>query len=123
MRLRVSVVNMELPLALRNYAEVRAWLAVQRFSGKVRWVNVWLRTCNGESGGPGKLCRMEAWLAKIGPVVVEHVDADPYVAIDAAAVRLKRAVASRLKTRWQKRRREMAERSLAPDRAYAEMAT
>ncbi len=35
MRLKVSGVNMELPLALRNYAGVRTWLALQRFAGKI----------------------------------------------------------------------------------------
>jgi hypothetical protein len=60
MHLKVSVVNMELPLALRNYAEVRTWLALQRFAKRIRWVRVWLRSCNGGRGGDGKVCRMEA---------------------------------------------------------------
>ncbi|HOB76208.1 MAG TPA: HPF/RaiA family ribosome-associated protein [Phycisphaerae bacterium] len=113
MRIKVSVINTELPLALRNYAEVRTWLALQRFANRVRWVNVWLRTCNGDRGGDGKLCRMEAWLGRAGSIVVEQMDVDPYMAIDAAAIRLKRAIADRLKFRWQKRRRQTVDRSFA----------
>ncbi len=84
-------------------------------------MRVWLRSCNGGRGGDGKLCRMEAWLGRVGPIVVGHMDANPYAAIDTASIRLKRAVASRLKSRWQKRHREMVERPVAPHRTYAEM--
>jgi ribosome-associated translation inhibitor RaiA len=42
------------------------------------------------------------------------MDAGPFAAIDVAAARLKRAVANRLKTRWQKRRREIVAPTFVP---------
>src|SRR5690554_947310 len=97
-RIRVSAVNLELSPALRQYAEVRVWLALQRFSRRVRWVKVWLSRCNDTPGGEGWRCRLGVWLGRLGLVVVEHTDADAYVAIDAAAIRLKQAVLRRLKS-------------------------
>lgn len=109
MRIKVFVANMELPPALRFHAEVRTWLALQRFARRVRWAEVHLRSCNGVRSTAGKCCRIEAWLGPAGVVVVEHQDADPYAAIDLAAARLKHAVARRLKALWQKQRRQLAE--------------
>ncbi|MGE5611696.1 MAG: HPF/RaiA family ribosome-associated protein [Bacillota bacterium] len=109
MRIRVFVANMELPPALRHHAEVRTWLALQRFARRMRWAEVHLRSCNGVRGNAGKCCRIEAWLGTAGLVVVEQMDVDPYAAIDLAAARLKQAVARRLKALWQKQRRQLAE--------------
>lgn len=63
-RLKVSVVNMKLPLALRNYTEVRTWLALQRFDRRVRWVR---HGCEAETPEGAVTASSAAWRRGWGP--------------------------------------------------------
>src|SRR4051812_18911128 len=96
MRIDVHAMNIELPTALRSYAETRAWMAGRRHAGRVIWLSVRVAKRTAASGDPVVSCRIDGWLRGIGHVSVRHVDADPYVAIDRAAVRLERAVGRRV---------------------------
>ena len=91
MRIDVHAVNFELPTALRSYAETRAWMAGRRHTGVI-WLSVMVANRTAALGAPVVSCRIDGWLRGVGHVTVRHVDADPYVAIDRAAVRLERAV-------------------------------
>src|SRR3954470_10471416 len=95
-RIDVHAVNIELPTALRSYAETRAWMAGRRHTGRVIWLSVMVADRTAASGAPVFSCRIDGWLRGVGHVSVRHVDADPYVAIDRAAVRLERAVGRRV---------------------------
>jgi ribosome-associated translation inhibitor RaiA len=92
MRIDVRAMNMELPTALRSYAETRAWMAGRRHWSRVIWLSVMVANRTAASGAPVFSCRIDGWLRGVGHLSVRHVDADPYVAIDRAAVRLERAV-------------------------------
>ena len=97
MRIDVHAVNIELPTALRSYAETRAWMAGRRHASRVIWLSVRVANRTAASGAPVVSCRIDGWLRGAGHVSVRHVDADPYVAIDRAAVRLERAVERRVR--------------------------
>ncbi|HEX8913639.1 MAG TPA: HPF/RaiA family ribosome-associated protein [Humisphaera sp.] len=91
--------------ALREYVSRRVESAVGRFSRRVRRVTVRVLDENGPRGGVDMVCRIEAVLGSVGPVVVERRDADGHAAIDAATTRLKQVVADRLAQARDVRRR------------------
>jgi ribosome-associated translation inhibitor RaiA len=96
MRIDVHAVNIELPPALRRYAETRAWKAGRRHASRTTWLCVTVANQTAASGVPAVSCRIDGWLRGIGNVSVRHVGADPYVAIDRAAVRLEQAIGRRV---------------------------
>jgi hypothetical protein len=99
--MKISVINTGLSPAAARHAEVRAWLATQRFQERVSWLTVWLR----KAGAAGAVCRMEAWVSGIGVVTGEHRCPDPVTCVEIAAARLKHSAMRRLKARWQAPRR------------------
>jgi hypothetical protein len=89
---------------LKAYAETRAWRALQRFKGRVSWVGMQLTDERGEDPtqadagtGASVACQIDVWLRALGLVTVKHTDADAYVAVDRAVVRLQQAVARRIR--------------------------
>ena len=97
MRIDVHAVNIELPPALRSYAETRAWMAGRRQASRATWLSVTVASRIAASGGVAAVsCRIDGWLRGVGHVSVRHVDADPDVAIDRAAVRLEQAIGRRV---------------------------
>jgi hypothetical protein len=91
MRIEMDSINMTLPEELRRHAEMCVWLALHRLDGRVRWAGV-----RFSEEPDAVMCEIDAWLAGIGPLAVRHADADPYIAADRAAARLKYAAGRRL---------------------------
>jgi len=68
-----------------------------RFGERVTRVEVHLQDLNGEKGGRDDVrCLMEARLAGLNPVAVEHHGATPHSAAQGAARKLERALDTRL---------------------------
>jgi hypothetical protein len=99
--MKISVMNDGLSPAVANHAEVRAWLATQRFRDRISSLNITLR----KLGTAGASCRMEAWVSGVGAVAGEHRGADPVACVEIAAARLKHSAMRRLKAHWQAPRR------------------
>jgi ribosome-associated translation inhibitor RaiA len=81
-------------LAGRIQALVRDTL--DRYSDRITRVEVHLNDLNGVKGGNDKRCLMEARLAGLGPVDVNHEADNLQVAIDAALEKLERAIEHKL---------------------------
>ena len=81
-------------LAGRIQALVRDML--DRYSDRITRVEVHLNDLNGVKGGNDKRCLMEARLAGLGPVDVNHEADNLQVAIDAALEKLERAIEHKL---------------------------
>ncbi len=81
-------------LAGRIQALVRDTL--DRYSDRITRVEVHLNDLNGVKGGNDKRCLMEARLAGLGPIDVNHEADNLQVAIDAALEKLERAIEHKL---------------------------
>ena len=81
-------------LAGRIQALVRDTL--DRYSDRITRVEVHLNDLNGVKGGNDKRCLMEARLAGLVPVDVNHEAGSLQVAIDAALEKLERAIEHKL---------------------------
>jgi ribosome-associated translation inhibitor RaiA len=81
-------------LAARIQALVRDTL--DRYSDRITRVEVHLNDLNSMKGGNDKRCLMEARLAGLGPVDVNHEADNLQVAIDAALEKLERAIEHKL---------------------------
>jgi hypothetical protein len=73
------------------------WLAVQRTADRLSCVGVRFMRPDGESEGGRVACQLDVWLRGVGLVAVRHVDSNPYLAVDCAAVRIEQAVIRRLR--------------------------
>jgi ribosome-associated translation inhibitor RaiA len=107
--LRTHAKNFTLTGAIKRHIANSVQRALGRASRWIRTVAVRLRDTNGRRGGVDKACRMIASLDRRGPVVVETADRDLYIAIDAAATKLRKAVQRRL-TRRRTLRRQYTQR-------------
>ena len=76
--------------AMLEYVARRIQSALGRLGANVRGVVVRLGDANGPRGGIDKTCRVLARM-RTGPVIIDEIDRDLYVAIDRAADRLRRA--------------------------------
>ncbi len=97
MRVHVLDNGIEIPYVLRIYAESRVWLAVQRAADRLSWVGVRFMRPDGEREEGRVACQVDVWLRGVGLVAVRHVDTNPYLAVDCAAVRIEQAVVRRLR--------------------------
>jgi ribosome-associated translation inhibitor RaiA len=96
MKIDIKARGFRLTEGLRTQAERRVRFALGSTSGRVRSVVIRLADENGPRGGVDKRCTIRATLAGGAPVIIEHQEADLYVAIDRAADRAARAVSRRL---------------------------
>lgn len=96
MRIDIQARGFTLTEGLRIHTERRLRFAFGSTSGRVRAVVVRLADENGPRGGVDKRCTIRVELPGTSSVVIEHQEADLYVAIDRAADRAGRAVARRL---------------------------
>jgi ribosome-associated translation inhibitor RaiA len=69
---------------------------LDRYSDRITRVEVHLNDLNGVKGGNDKRCLMEARLAGLGPIDVNHEADNLQVAIDAALEKLERAIEHKL---------------------------
>jgi ribosome-associated translation inhibitor RaiA len=97
MRVEIFGNGFEVTDVLRTYAESRVWLAVQRASRELSWVGVRLMSEDGHAAAARVVCQLDVWLRGIGLVTVRHIDDNPYMGIDCAAVRLEQAIVRRLR--------------------------
>jgi hypothetical protein len=104
MQVQVFTNGFEMDRDLKAYAETRAWRALQRFTGRVSWVGMQLTDGRGKDPtqadagtGASVVCQIDVWLRGLGLVTLKHTDADAYVAVDRAVVRLQQAVARRIR--------------------------
>jgi ribosome-associated translation inhibitor RaiA len=97
MRVEVFGNDYEVTDVLRTYAQSRVWLAVQHVADQVTWAGVRLMREEGSEGGDRVVCQIDVWLRGIGLVTVRHVDVNPYVGVECAAVRLGQAITRRLR--------------------------
>ena len=103
--------NLPISVALREHVARRLDFAIRRFSHRVERVIVRIVDVNGPKGGPDKRCRIIARLEGADVVLVEATDADAYVAVSQATLRLEERV-SRALTR--RRPRALARRAIGP---------
>jgi ribosome-associated translation inhibitor RaiA len=108
--------NLPISTALREHVARRIDFALRRFAIRIERIVVRLVDVNGPKGGLDKRCRIVARLSRSRSVVVEAIDADAYVAVSQAAIRLDERVA-RLVTR--RRPRPLATRRPTARRARA----
>jgi ribosome-associated translation inhibitor RaiA len=115
--------NVPVSVALREHVSRRLDFAVGRFAHRIARIVVRLADVNGPKGGPDKRCRILARLSTERTVVVEATDADAYVAVSQAAIRLDERVARTLALARQRARpvaeRRAARRSVPNDREPA----
>jgi ribosome-associated translation inhibitor RaiA len=76
-----------------RYTENKIAARLQKFGNRVLGVVVHVKDINGNRGGEGLVCHMEARLARLEPVNVEERDDDLREAIDLALDRMESAVA------------------------------
>ncbi len=113
MRIEVLGNNVQISDALRSYAESRVGAALRRAASRLSWVGVRFlhegdRACNARVA-----CQLDVWMRGLGLVTVRHIDTNPYVAVDCAAVRLEQALVRRLREAGQVPTRPEQSRSRA----------
>jgi len=96
MKIDIQARGFKLTEGLRAQAARRLRFALGSSSDRVRSVVMRLADENGRRGGVDKRCTIRANMPGVPPVVVEHQEADLYVAIGRAADRAGRAVSRRL---------------------------
>jgi putative sigma-54 modulation protein len=117
MQIDIQARGFSLTEGLRTQAERRVRFALGSTGGRVRSVVMRLADENGPRGGLDKRCTIRANLAGAPPVIIEHQEADLYVAIDRAADRVGRAVSRRLgkTSAWRRDATSAAGGSLDPE--------
>jgi ribosome-associated translation inhibitor RaiA len=118
MQVDISAQGFTLTEGLRTHSERRVRWAFGAASGRVRRVVLHLSDQNGARGGLDKRCTIRASLPGGPPVVIEHQEADLYVAIDRAADRTARAVSRRLARASAERRAAASGASRGLDNEY-----
>jgi putative sigma-54 modulation protein len=99
MRIELRGSNLPISEALHQHVLRRLDFALRRFAGRVEHIVVRLADINGPRGGPDKRCRVVVRLAPVGSVIVEATDADAYVAVSQAALRIDERVSRTLTRR------------------------
>lgn len=96
MQVLMSWGNIQHSDAVEAHTEERVRKALHRFADRVTRVEVHVNDLNGPKAGLDMRCMMEARLAGMQPIAVEHTAFDLYDAINGSAERLERAVARRV---------------------------
>lgn len=96
MRIDIQALGFSLTEGLRTHAEQRLRFALGSASSRISRVVVRVSDANGPRGSVDKLCVIRASLPGTAPVIIEHHEADLYVAIDRASDRVARTVLRRL---------------------------
>jgi hypothetical protein len=96
MECTVSIATDAVGEGIRQSVGRRLHLALGRFQRRIERVRVRLEDANGPRGGVDQRCRILVRLYGLNDVVIEHLDADVYGALDRAAGRAASAVARRL---------------------------
>jgi ribosomal subunit interface protein len=108
--------------ALRGHVDRKLAQGFRRFDERVRSVMVRLVDLNGPRGGVDKRCRILARVAPTAVIVVEATDADVYVAVSQAVLRLEDRLA-RLGSRRVRSRARGPRRGFSGERRVTRGAT
>jgi|SRR5579872_69202 len=111
MDVELIIRNADLANMLRNYADRRLRFALSRFGDRVERVLVTVSESTDTERTSEKHCSIRVDLTPFGQVFAEETDPDVYAAIDRAAGRVGRLLASRLE-----RNTEMPHVASRPDR-------
>ncbi|HKV78735.1 MAG TPA: HPF/RaiA family ribosome-associated protein [Candidatus Sulfotelmatobacter sp.] len=96
MQVELIIRNADLGKMLRNYADRRLHFALSRFGDRVDGVLVTVSDSTDTQRPSEKHCSIRVEVKPFGQVFAEETDPDVYVAIDRAAGRVGRLLASRL---------------------------
>ena len=96
MRIDVQGLGFPLTAALLNHTERRLRFALTRTSDRIMRVVVRLGDANGPRGGEDKFCRMQVYLERAAPVLIEDAGVDLYAVIDRVAERAGRNAVKRV---------------------------
>jgi len=99
MELVVKARNLVESSKLRHYVQKRLSFAFDRHENYILRVEVRLEDINGPKGGKDKQCKIQIILNGFGNVNVAHLDSDIHSAIDKAATKAFRSIASRIERR------------------------
>jgi putative sigma-54 modulation protein len=103
MHIEIQSRGFEMTDALHLHVERRIRFALAHRGDVVSRVTVRLSDVNGSRGGVDKRCVVRVRVAHLPEVLVEHVHADMYAAVDHAAARAGRTVARTLDRRSTRR--------------------
>ena len=93
MKIQVNFGDVPSSDALTQHVNERVEAALQHMAEQITRVEVHLRDDNSDKAGPDdKRCTMEARIAGLQPLAVEHADRDLYQVVNEAAGKLRRAV-------------------------------
>jgi len=96
MKIEIQARGFRLTDALREHTERRLRVAFGSTIDRVRRIQVRLADDNGPRGGIDKRCALRISEGGRPPMLIDHHEADLYVAIDRAADRAGRSFARRL---------------------------
>ncbi|MBE0624172.1 MAG: HPF/RaiA family ribosome-associated protein [Burkholderiales bacterium] len=94
MRIEIQGVRFALTAPLLDHTARRLRFALTRTGDRIKRVVVRLGVGKGPGAGENKFCRIQVVLEHAPPVLIEDAGADLYAAIDRAAERAGRGVAS-----------------------------
>ena len=96
LRIDIQARNFLLTDGLRRYAERRLHFALSCCQDRLQRIVIRLSDINGPRGGADKRCLLRVVLNGLPDVVIEDIEANPYVAIDRAADRAGRTVVRKI---------------------------
>ena len=108
MKIELRFRSIEPSNALREYVARRVHFQLSRFNGQLDSVIVRIADINGPKGGNDKRCHVMVKGRALGPVTIDELSADAYVAVDLALDRAARSVGRELERRRSARRAESA---------------
>ena len=88
MRINIQAVGFPLTATLLDHTERRVKLALTRIGGRIKKVVIRLGEANVSCRGEAKFCRMQVYLERSAPVLIEDTDADLYAVIERVAERV-----------------------------------
>lgn len=104
MKIDIQGRDFEITEALRHYIERRLSFSLNSWQAYIQRILVRLTDINGPRGGADKCCHIQLVTAQINDIVIEDIQANPYVAIDRASGRAGRTLSRRLSRRRDKYR-------------------
>lgn len=99
MRFDVRCLHLDNSEHVDQHARERLTAALSHFKSRVERVDVCLEDLHGVKHGVERCCTVRITLASASDVLIQHVHADIYHAIDEAAKRVKRTVRRRINRR------------------------
>ena len=99
MRFDVRCLHLDNSEHVDRHARERLGSALSHFQSRIERVDVLLEDLHGLKHGVERRCTVRLTLAGASDVLVQHVDADIYHAVDEAAKRVKRTVRRRINRR------------------------